>query len=98
MKRKRNLRIGDGWSAWAVRECWTRRAACLAGLAAMLFTSRVERLDGRLRKTGFPDADVGTTTPSAQQFQPNARVTRIPAGCGARRSNQRDGVYSQVAR
>jgi hypothetical protein len=38
MKGKRNLKVGDEFSPSAVRERWTRRAACMAGLAAMLFT------------------------------------------------------------
>ena len=40
MKRKRNLKVGDGFSPSAVRERWTRRAACMAGLAAMAGSAR----------------------------------------------------------
>src|ERR1039458_5346807 len=40
MKRKRNLKVGDGFAPSAGRERWTRRAACMAGLAAMAGSAR----------------------------------------------------------
>ena len=40
MKGKRNLKVGDGLSPSAVGERWTRRAACMAGLAAMAGSAR----------------------------------------------------------
>ena len=51
MKRKRNLKVGDGLSPSAVRERWTRRAACMAGLAAMAGSARRHARGGSGRGT-----------------------------------------------
>jgi hypothetical protein len=54
MKGKRNLKAGDGFSASAVRERRTRRAACMAGLAAP--AERARSMEGTAFNGTHPQA------------------------------------------
>src|ERR1035441_3520273 len=84
MKGKRNLKVGDGLSPSAVRERWTRRAACIAGLAAVAG-------GGAPAPRGAPRTAPGPAGTHAAR--PEGPRRWVPAAVFVKRSVQADAFF-----